>query len=60
MFDPVVKMWAGWLSRWTHTGDKLALFDLSTFFYPFCELEYGGIVDKLEKLEKKFKFKDKD
>lgn len=25
---------------------------------PYSELEYGGIVEKLEKLEKKFKFKD--
>ena len=25
---------------------------------PYSELEYGGIVEKLEKLEKKFTFKD--
>jgi fructose 1,6-bisphosphate aldolase/phosphatase len=25
---------------------------------PYSELEYGGIVEKLEKLEKKFKIQD--
>jgi fructose 1,6-bisphosphate aldolase/phosphatase len=25
---------------------------------PFSELEYGGVVEKLDKLEKKFKLRD--